>query len=220
MLNKKAQTGSTLTWFVGFLVIIFIMFLFIAMSFAGTVVQRMSSGKSEIKHGEIGPSFNKSQQQRQMFVLFENEFGGKENYKIIEAYINEWEFDEYHRHLIGSLNHRHLRNKNHFKELNLTIYRYLDQEINCGTFSILDIRHLSGAGSTGFRFRLFRYYHFDMENFNLGLTAPLNKDFSKSDAEMARTKYKENKFLFYFPEKPFALIKYIQTKCPEKKENG
>jgi hypothetical protein len=194
MFNKKAQTGSTLTWFVGFLIIVFIIFLFIAMSFAGTVVQRMTDGKSEIDSGEA-ILFQKSEQQRQMFALFENEFEGRENYRSIQEFIKKLQ-----------------RNKLMSSEETGRIANLVNnQKIKdiCLNFSIIDLE-ITGPLvplSFGRTFQYDRIYYFE----------PLeskSKKVRRGGTEIDHSII-TNSYSFFFPEKPFALIKYIQTKCPE-----
>ncbi len=202
MKSRKAQTGSALSWFIGSIVVAFILLLFFIFGFGKTAVQQTIQGKPEVKLTET-TAFHQSEQQRQMFVFFESEYENKDNYDIIH-------------NLAKKIKKEDISNKEDtaYTISEKRLESYLEEQRksteNCFNFFILDntISYL-GDGFSGYSEGDTIYY----------LSFPENKRLDKSVSELSRTINLERDYSFFFPEKSFALIKYIPTECSEKDKN-
>lgn len=185
MEDKLAQ-GTMITWFAGFLAIIFILFLFVAMSLADVTIRRSENVKSEIITGS-SINFYKSEQQRGLFVFFEEDFQDKENYYIVKAF---------HQN-IEPKKARDPRN-NFYKLLKETLsnnYKNKEAVDDCFNFSIIEEEPeliIVGGRSMGFETIYYLKFPEDMKNESSG------KSYS-----------------FSFQEGETVLINYIGDKCRE-----
>lgn len=194
--NNRAQIGATISWFVGFLTIILILIVFLAIGIGKNVVQSAIDGKPKI---EIGDStiFGKSEQQRQMFVLFEGEFENKTNYDIVKSLT---QIIQQRSKLDSELKE--------FKLLNQSLTS--KKSDNCFSFYVLDKKTTfvadpsASGGVDASGYDIHYYFYFPKRMFHIETS--VTKDI------------REGTQTFFFPEKPFALIKYISTKCPEEKD--
>jgi len=74
--GKKAQIGSTLTWFVGFLVIFFILGLFLVATTLFSLKKKIISGSDEI---ELEKHLSNAKQQRVLFSLINSNINFSDN---------------------------------------------------------------------------------------------------------------------------------------------
>jgi hypothetical protein len=194
MTNKKAQIGQTVSWFIGFLVIIFILFLFIFMGTSKTTIDRVTQGKQEITLIQT-TAYNQSEQQRQIFVLFENEYEDKTNYEITKKAIDSIE----PKKILDP-------NKEGYKSMQEYLTDYISKEKDCFQLFIIDEELIKKSGGTGgWYFEPFYYFTFP----------------SKSELDKIRRfeyedgKTHNDKYSFFFSTKSFTLIKYFGVNCPQ-----
>ncbi len=192
MKNKKAQLGQTISWFVGFLVIVFILFLFLFFGIAKTAENRATQGKSSIGISQTD-SYNKSEQQRQMFVLFEDEYENTQVYSKIERVIISLEKDTPAN-----------KKTQEYEDLKEGIESINSKKVTCFNITAIDssIQTLGDPYASNPPQISHRYFKFpETLSTNQKIYGP-NKEGAPAGS-----------YSFFFPEKSFALIKYIPTKC-------
>lgn len=206
MKNNRSQTGTALSWFVGSMAVLIILFFFFLFGFGRTIVQQTIQGKPSITTPDI-EVFHKSEQQRQLFVLFEEESESKSFYDIQKNFVGiidrkkiPSESLEETKRIHNALIDLGTRNKNK----NICFNFHIQNE---GVHT-----DISGAGSgvvlsERIYYLIFKglsfYSNSDLENLG-SLTVPI-KSLGISP--------------FFYPEKPFVGIYYSLTKCSEEKEN-
>ncbi len=193
MTNKKAQIGQTVSWFIGFLVIIIILFLFLFMGTSKTAIDRVTQGKQEITLIQT-TAYNQSEQQRQIFVLFEDEYEDKTNYEITKEAIDSIEPKK-------NLD----PDTEEYKRIQESLTDYLSKNKQCFQLFIIDEELIKrGGGTGGWYFEPFYYFTFPKES-------ELDK-IRRFEYEEGKTH--NDKYSFFFPTKSFTLIKYLGVNCP------
>lgn len=213
---KKAQTGTAITWFVGFLAVVLILIIFFLIGFTTTKVEQALKGKPEIARQDQ-ESVYMSEQQRNLFSLMEN----KQNYDILNKFVLELKeitprdrpegpylksIGENYEILNETLVDYHKqRNQEHYwvgaNDQNVLRFRNSDEGpgYECWMFLILDKQRDGGI------FRRESPFHF--------MPADISPQRGRTDLPVFAY---PKAYSFVFPEKPFALIKYVRTECPNK----
>lgn len=200
-INKKAQVSSFLTWFVAFGVIIFIMFIFMAFSlgnFAIRAVEHRGGATAIIDENEY---ISFSEQQRGMFVLFESEFEGNKIYDSVENFV------------MGIENRNRDPGERKRTELNETLSNLAKEVLkeSCFEIKIEGLEEQSRIQSGGGAFRTWKnlhvYFHYPS-----GKYERVEINVGPQMVSQIQTGL-EYRYGFFFPEKDFALIKYLPKEC-------
>ena len=197
---KKAQISSTLSWFIATIVIFFIIVIFLVFSSIKNVTDTQKNIGAEVEL--VGTyAFLKQEQQRGLFVLFERGYENRTNYDLLSGM----------RKKIIRNNYLDQKDGYYAKFSNsLTFFsKEMKEKLGeCFNFFIVDEKvSYTGDGFLGYsEGDTFYYFRF-----------PKDSNLDKTDLLLASTVDLKRDFSFFFPEKSFALIKYIKKECPKEK---
>lgn len=198
MKNKKAQVGSSLTWFVATIVVFFFLLIFLVVFIA---YMTKGSITGEMPSAEVlgSSSFQKSEEQRMLFVLFESEYQNRISFDIVYNFVK----------ILEDREKNYERTKN-FELLNKTIHTIHEKNKNLFNFFIFNknmvwvVVDLSGYSEQ----KVIYYFRF-----------PSNEEIEKKEESLDSVINLQPIYLFYFPEKSFVLISYIKKEYSQKNGN-
>lgn len=207
--NQKAQISSTLSWFVATIVIFFILIIFVFFANLKTLIDKTQNIANSVSMVKTD-AFLKEEQQRGLFVLFEKKTDNKKFYDSLKKIVNLIEY----RKEKSSPNKFYLDEESEaYTNLEKTIKSDLESKKGtCYVFYVLNNKTKymadpsASGGEDGSSYQIQYYFRYPKKDFPQELIF-------LGDIE-------KNSYSFFFPEKPFVLIKYILEECEDEKQKS